>query len=186
MVRHGKGLASGLKETGKDIVSGKKTFWALAAIVATAVMREGSEVVLFLYGIAINDGTTGLGMLAGGVGGVVLGAAVSALTYRGMLAIPMRHFFNVTNWLITLLAAGMAAQSISFLEQAGVATVFNQTLWDSSAILSEKGIPGRVLHTLVGYADQPTLLQLIAYLAVIGVIVLSSRLIRPSPPPSMA
>ena len=180
MVRHGKGLAAGLKETGKEIVSGKKTFWALALIVGTAVMREGSEVVLFLYGIAINDGTTKLGMLTGGLAGVVLGGGVSALTYLGMLNIPMRHFFTVTNGLITLLAAGMAAQAVSFLEQAGVANIFSQTIWNSSGILSEKSIPGRILHTLVGYADQPTLLQLMAYLAVIAVIWISSKAMRPA------
>ena len=59
------------------------------------------------------EGDTGL---AGGLSGLVLGGAVSALTFLGMLNIPMRHFFTVTNWLITLLAAGMAAQSVSFLE----------------------------------------------------------------------
>jgi high-affinity iron transporter len=181
MVRHGRGLAADLKETGRDIVSGKKTFWAMALIVAVAVMREGSEVVLFLYGVAANDGTTAVSVLTGGLIGLALGGVVSALAYLGMLAIPMRHFFTATNWLITLLAAGMAAQCVSFLERAGVATIFGQTLWNSSSVLSEKSVPGRVLHTLVGYADQPSLLQLMAYLAVIAVIVVSTRALRPSP-----
>jgi high-affinity iron transporter len=182
MIRHGRGLAANLKETGKEVASGKKTFWALSAIVGTAVMREGSEVVLFLYGIAINDGTSNWGLFAGGVMGVVAGAIVSALTYQGMLKIPMRHFFSVTNALITLLAAGMAAQSVSYLEQAGVSTLFSETIWNSSWLLSEKSIPGRVLHTLLGYVDQPSLMQLIAYLAVIAVVYGSGRLLRPNPP----
>ena len=182
MIRHGRGLAANLKETGKEVASGKKTFWALSAIVGTAVMREGSEVVLFLYGIAINDGTSNWGLFAGGVMGVVAGAIVSALTYQGMLKIPMRYFFSVTNALITLLAAGMAAQSVSYLEQAGVSTLFSETIWNSSWLLSEKSIPGRVLHTLLGYVDQPSLMQLIAYLAVIAVVYGSGRLLRPNPP----
>jgi high-affinity iron transporter len=182
MIRHGRGLAANLKEAGKEVAAGKKTFWALAAIVGTAVMREGSEVVLFLYGIAINDGTSNLGLLLGGIMGVALGGVVSALTYEGMLKIPMRHFFSVTNALITLLAAGMAAQSVSYLEQAGVSTIFSETIWNSSWILSEKSIPGRVLHTLLGYVDQPSLMQLIAYLAVVAVVYGSGRLLRPTPP----
>ena len=182
MIRNGRGLAMNLKEAGKEVAAGKKTFWALAAIVGTAVMREGSEVVLFLYGIAINDGTSNLGLLLGGLMGVVLGGAVSALTYRGMLQIPMRHFFTVTNALITLLAAGMAAQSVSYLEQAGVSTIFTQTIWNTSWILSEKSIPGRIVHTLLGYVDQPSLMQLIAYLVVIAVVYGSGRLLRPHSP----
>jgi len=54
-----------------------------------------------------------------------------------------------------------------------------QTVWDSSAILSEKSIFGRVLHTLVGYSDQPTLLQLITYLVTLLVIYILTRSVSP-------
>jgi high-affinity iron transporter len=185
MIRNGRSLAANLKETGKEVATGKKTFWALAVIVGTAVMREGSEVVLFLYGIAINNGATSSGLLLGGILGVVSGGLVSALTYQGMLKIPMRHFFSVTNTLITLLAAGMAAQSVAYLEQAGVSTSFSETIWDTSAVLSEKSILGRILHTLLGYVDRPSLMQLIAYLAVIAVVYGSGRLLS-QPRPQVA
>lgn len=175
MIRNGRGLAANLKEAGKDVASGKKTFWALAVIVGTAVIREGSEVVLFLYGIAINKGASNLGLVLGGILGVVAGGMVSTLAYQGMLKIPMRHFFTVTNALITLLAAGMAAQSVSYLEKAGVSTLFSETIWNTSGILSDKSIPGLVLQTLLGYVDQPSLMQLIAYLAVIAVVYGSGR-----------
>jgi high-affinity iron transporter len=178
MIRNGRSLAANLKEAGKEVATGKKTFWALAVIVGTAVMREGSEVVLFLYGIAINNGASNLGILVGGLLGVVSGGLVSALTYRGMLKIPMRHFFTVTNALITLLAAGMAAQSVSYLEKAGISTLFSDTIWNTSAILSQKSILGLFLHTLLGYVDQPSLMQLIAYVAVIVVVYGSGRLLR--------
>ncbi len=183
MIRNGRSLAANLKEAGQEVATGKKTFWALAVIVGTAVMREGSEVVLFLCGIAINNGGSNLGLLAGGLLGVVSGGLVSALTYQGMLKIPMRHFFAVTNALITLLAAGMAAQSVSYLEKAGVSTLFSDTIWNTSSILSEKSILGLILHTLLGYVDQPSLMQLIAYLAVIAVVYGSGHLLsQPRPP----
>ncbi|MEO6608314.1 MAG: FTR1 family protein [Aestuariivirga sp.] len=177
MIRNGRSLAANLKEAGKEVATGKRTFWALAVIVGTAVMREGSEVVLFLYGIAINNGATSSGLLLGGILGVVAGGLISALTYQGMLKIPMRHFFSVTNALITLLAAGMAAQSVAYLEKAGVSTLFSETIWNTSAVLSEKSILGRILHTLLGYVDRPSLMQLIAYLAVIAVVYGSGRLL---------
>lgn len=167
MARHGRELASDLRKAGTDVVEGRRSCWALAIIVCTAVLREGSEVALFLYGVAISDGTSGFGLLGGGFIGLVAGGTVSILTFKGLLAIPTRHFFTVTNWLITLLAAGMAAQAVSYLEQAGVVTVLDQTMWNSSGLLSEKSIPGRILHTLIGYSDQPSAAQLLAYVAVI-------------------
>ena len=87
---------------------------ALAVVVGLAVLREGSEIVLFLYGI-VAAGTSGTALLTGGVLGIAGGAALSALTYRGLVALPTRHVFTVITILIALLAAGMAAQAVAFL-----------------------------------------------------------------------
>ena len=100
-------------------VRAAKPLTALAVVVGLAVLREGSEVVLFLYGI-LASGTSVSATLLGGVLGIVAGAAFTALTYFGLLAIPNRYIFSVTSWLIALLAAGMAAQSVHFLNNAGL------------------------------------------------------------------
>jgi high-affinity iron transporter len=169
MAKNGRAMAGELKQAGVAVREGHKTLLALAIIVGTAVLREGAEVVLFLYGVAIGGRETAAGMALGGVLGLAIGAAVSFLTFRGLLKIPTRYFFRVTSWLITFLAAGMAAQSVSYLEKAGVVTMLQNTVWDSSKYLSESGILGRILHTLIGYSDQPTVLQLVVYLAVLAV-----------------
>ena len=177
MARHGRRLAMELREAGQEAVSGKRSLFALAFIVCMAVMREGSEVVLFLYGIIISNGATGASLFVGGLLGLGAGLLVSVLTFKGLLTIPMRHFFTVTNWLVTLLAAGMASQLVGYLQQAGIITVLDETVWDTSAILSESSVVGRVLHTLIGYADQPTAIQVIAYVAVIAFIWSAARLL---------
>ena len=122
MARHGREMAQDLRQIGEQVRDGSKTLFALAIVVAVAVLREGSEIVLFLYGIVISQKTTALGLLAGGVIGLLLGAAVSYVTFRGLIAIPMRHLFRVTTLLISFLAAGMAVQAVAFLEQADIAT----------------------------------------------------------------
>jgi high-affinity iron transporter len=170
MARHGRELAQDLRATGEAIARGSKSLLALAVVVGIAVLREGAEVVLFLYGIAITDGGSGASLLLGGAAGLVLGAGLSGLTYLGLITVPARHLFKVTSVMIGFLAAGMAAQAAFFLEQAGTVDIMSQTVWDSSALLSEKSIPGRVLHTLIGYSDQPTLLQLVVYLVTLLVI----------------
>jgi high-affinity iron transporter len=176
MAKHGRELVGELKQAGREVLEGRKTLLALAIVVGTAVLREGSEVVLFLYGVAISDGGSALSIVSGGLVGLVLGAVVSGLTYLGLLNIPTRYLFRVTSWLIALLAAGMAAQSVSFLEQAGLVDILGNTIWDTSTIVSEKSIAGRVLHTLVGYSDQPTLLQFIAYLGTLLAIYVATKI----------
>jgi len=175
MARHGRELADDLREAGEAVARGSKSLLALALVVGIAVLREGSEIVLFLYGIVITDGGSGVSLLAGGFIGLMLGAALSALTYFGLLRMPTRHLFKVTSLMIAFLAAGMAAQSVLFLEQAGVVDLLGEAAWDSSAFLSEKSIGGRVLHTLIGYSDQPSLLQLLVYIATLAILYLLTR-----------
>ena len=178
MAGHGRTLATDLKSASRDIAEGRRPFFALAIIVGMAVLREGSEVVLFLYGIAASGGSTGASLFAGGLMGLILGGIVSALTYAGLLRISVRYFFTLTNWLITLLAAGMAAQAVALLEQAGVITIFGQTMWDTSEWLSEKSLLGRILHTMIGYMDQPTVMQVICYLTILLLIYGASKLMQ--------
>jgi high-affinity iron transporter len=170
MARHGRELASEMRAAGEAVVEGSKSLAALALVVMIAVLREGSEVVLFLYGVAAAEGGASLGMLVGGAIGLVLGALVCVFTYLGLITIPTRYLFAVTSTLIALLAAGMAAQAIAFLQQADILTAFDQTVWDTSWILSEESFLGRALHTLIGYVDQPTAMQLIVYAATLAVI----------------
>ena len=169
MARHGREMAAEMAAVGAAVSAGKRPMTALAAVVGLAVLREGSEVVLFLYGI-LAAGTSGSSLLAGGLLGLAAGAAFTALTYYGLLSIPARHIFTVTTVLIALLAAGMAAQAVQFLDAAGVVNVLSRRLWDSSSWLPQDGIIGRLLHTLIGYTDRPTELQLIAYFGTLVVM----------------
>ncbi|BBU60683.1 transport-related membrane protein [Methylosinus sp. C49] len=165
---------------GRAAVSGEKSFFALAVVVAVAVLREGSEVALFLYGI-LASGETAADLFTGGLAGLALGAGLSALTYFGLVTIPARHLFAVTTAMITLLAAGLAAQCAGFLQQAWIVTALSQTVWDTSGVLPDSSIFGRVLHTLIGYVDQPTALQLVAYVTTLAGIVIATRLATPRP-----
>ena len=171
MSRHGRELAAELRAAGEAVVAGSKSLAALAIVVAIAVLREGSEVVLFLYGVAAAQGGANLAMVAGGFVGLILGSSVCLLTYLGLVTVPTRYLFSVTSALIALLAAGMAAQAIAFLEQANILTALDETVWDTSWILSDSSYLGRALHTLIGYVDQPTAMQLIVYAATLAVIV---------------
>ena len=183
MARHGRELAADMRAAGEAVVAGRSSLTALAIVVGVAVLREGSEVVLFLYGILASEGASGAAVFAGGLAGLVLGALVGALTYFGLLRIPGRYLFAATSLMIAFLAAGMASQAVFFLAQADVLTALGSTVWDTSWFLSDGSILGKALHTLVGYSDQPSAMQLLVYAATLGITFVLMKLFAPPQQP---
>lgn len=180
MSRHGRELAMEMNSIGRAVSSGARPLYALMIVIALAVLREGSEVVLFLYGIAAGGNQTAP-MLIGGLGGLAIGSLAGALLYFGLLRVPQKHLFTVTSWMILLLAAGMAAQGAFFLTQAGYLPELSPMLWDSSGLLPQSSVPGQVLHALVGYEDQPTGIQMLFYLCTLTVIGVAMKVIGRPP-----
>jgi high-affinity iron transporter len=174
MSRHAKEHAVEATRVGREVLSGARPLYALAIVVGLAVLREGSEAVLFVYGILAAEGGKFVALAGGGGGGLVAGVAVGMALYYGLLTIPMRHLFTVTSWMILLLAAGMASQGAAFLLQADLVPPLGN-LWDTSAILSEKSLVGQALHALIGYVARPTGIQLVFY---VGTVVLIAGLMR--------
>jgi len=175
MAGHGRALAVQMKAVGSDVAVGRRPLTLLLIVVAVAVLREGSEAVLFVYAQAAN----GLAWpsLAGGVAvGLLGGIAMGTGLYLGLLRIPMRHFFTVTNWLLLLVAAGMAGQAAHFLVQADLLPALGEGVWDTSAWLSDHSLLGQTLHALVGYDARPAGIQLAVYLATAVLLILGMKL----------
>lgn len=177
MASHGREMAQRMRAVGQAVAAGQQTLLAMAVVVGVSVLREGAEVVLFLYGVATSGNEGPAALIFGGVLGVSLGALVSLLLYRGLVAIPVKRLFAVTGWLIALLAAGMAGQAAATLAGADLIPSWGYQLWDTSWLLPEKSLPGRALHALVGYSDRPMGVQLAAWLAVLAALVIGGRLV---------
>jgi high-affinity iron transporter len=175
MATHGRKLALELKALGSEVSVGHRPLAALLLVVALAVLREGSEVVLFLF--AQVAGGSGWLDIAGGIAlGVAGGFATGLALYFGLLRIPVRHFFTATNWLLLLLAAGMASQGARFLVQADLLPSLGSRLWDTSALLSDRSLLGQTLHALIGYDARPAGIQVLFYLVTGALIVTGMRL----------
>lgn len=186
MAKHGREMATQMKTLGAQVVAGSRTLLALAAVVAVALLREGSETVLFMYGIAASGNESTSVMLTGAAFGLLIGLSTSILMYLGLLKIPPRHLFRTTGWMIALLAAGMASQAMFYLQQAQIIEVLGDTVWNSSGLITDGSIAGRVLHTLVGYTAEPTGLQLVAYVTTLAVIYGLMRRFGGAPRPPVA
>jgi high-affinity iron transporter len=187
MSHHARTMATELREVGKAVQLGQRSLAALAAVVAVAVMREGAEVVLFLYGIVVASQTSAFSLATGGIAGLALAAVVSWLLYRGLVIIPLHRLFQVTNGLIALLAAGMAGQAAAVLHGADLLPGWGERLWDTRFLLADDSFAGRSLHALVGYSARPSGIQLAAWLATLLTLAIAGRTIsRPRPRPLVA
>jgi len=166
MAGHGRTLAVEARTIGSAIRDGQRTLSVLLVVVAIAVLREGAETVLFLYGVALSGSSSLVEMVTGGALGIAGGVVVGVTLYLGLLRIPVRLFFAVTSALVLLLAAGMAAQAARFLVQADVLPSLRSPLWDVSSVLPNESAVGAVLHGLIGYDAHPAGIQVVFYAVV--------------------
>jgi high-affinity iron transporter len=177
MSSHGVELATRVRSVGVSISEGRSECSILLVVVGLAVLREGSETVLFLYSIAASEGGGISTMITGGLIGLLAGVVVGYAIYAGLLRIPMRWFFAATGVLVLLLAAGMASTAARFLIQAGVLPSLASPLWDTSAELPENGLTGMLLHSMVGYDARPDGMQVIFYVTVFAAISIGMKLV---------
>ena len=178
MASHGKQLAASARNVGKAIRDGASERSVLLAVIGIAVLREGAETVLFLYGIATSEQVGASALLLGGFVGIVAGIAVGYALYKGLLRIPLHWFFTATSALVLLLAAGMASQMARFLIQADMIPALLTPLWNTSAAIPEKSIPGLLLHSLIGYDASPAGMQLVFYVATLLIIIAGIKLVK--------
>lgn len=187
MADHARELVAHLREVGHAVVTGTQSVTALGIVTAIAVLREGSEVVLFLYGIVLQHADTAPDLVIGSAGGLALGALVSAVLYFGLTIVPIHRLFAVTGVLVTLVAAGLAAEAAHQLTNAGlIGPELSASLWDTSWLLSEESMAGRALHALVGYRENPSLIELAAYVATVAAIAFLSGTVKRAAPQKRA
>jgi len=177
MARHARQVANDAKAVGRQVAEGRRPLAALAVIAGVAVLREGSETVLFVYSVAATSHDGPFVMLAGGLLGLAGGIMLGVILYQGLLRIPVHRLFTVTGWMILLLAAGLAAQAAGFLVQADLLPPLGDQVWNTSFLLSEEGLLGKTLHTLIGYVARPDGVQVIAYVLVLAAIGLPMRVL---------
>jgi high-affinity iron transporter len=170
MSSHGRELVTSAKAVGSEIRSGAKELSVLLIVIAIAVLREGSETVLFLYGVAVSGESSPASMAAGGALGLAGGLAVGWLLFAGLLRIPLKWFFSATSLLVLLLAAGMAAQAARFLIQADAIPSLASPLWDTSAFVPNASIAGKMLQGLLGYDARPAGMQIAFFVTSLLVI----------------
>lgn len=176
---HGREMAANALNTAREINDGTRERSVIFLVVALAVLREGSETVLFLYSLATSSENGLRTTIGGGLSGLAGGLLVGGLLYAGLLRIPLRWFFSITGILVLLLAASMASQAARFLIQADVLPSLGAPLWDTSNVLAQTTAVGTLLHGLIGYDAQPAGMQIVFYVVVLIAIGAGMRWMAP-------
>jgi high-affinity iron transporter len=182
MSSHGAQLAREARQLGSEVGAGRRALSSVAILAGLAVLREGAETVLFLYGISTGAQMTFGQLLGGAALGLGAGVAIGYAVYAGLLRIPSRRFFQVIGTLLVLLAAGLASQMARFLIQADWLPSLASPVWDTSWLLTNNSLVGATLRVLVGYEAQPSGTQVVFYLATALLIVAATRWVKRQPP----
>lgn len=135
--------------------------FGLILMVFFAVAREGLESVFFL--LAAFQQSQGAAAPLGALLGVLLAALVGYGIYKGGLKLNLRRFFRWTGVFILFIAAGILANSVMALHEAGVWNHLQGVVFDASDSLPLDSLLGSVLSGMFGYIATPTWSEVIAY-----------------------
>lgn len=163
MKRHGRTLKRDMERT-LETSAARAGWWGVTLLVALAIAREGSETVIFLYGLGFGQsGHVGAPQLFA----VVLGFALALLTFwllqLGGKVFSWRLFFRVTEIMLLLLAAGLFETGIDKLIDKELLPTLVDQVWNSLALLDYSTTFGSLVAALTGYRAHPALMNLIAY-----------------------
>jgi len=136
--------------------------WALVGMAFLAVLREGLETAVFLLA-AFQSSTTPLATGFGAVLGVVAAIALGYAIFRGGLRINMARFFNITGFVLVLVAAGLLAHAVHSLAEAGVITALQQPAVDLTWLIAPGTIQAALLTGIFGFQPVPTVAELLVW-----------------------
>jgi len=183
MHRHARTMSKELQQRSEQALSTGNRF-GLAALSFQAVGREGLETMVFTLAIIfassrqLPTSTHGNAMIVGAFLGLAVALALAFAIYKMGARVNMKMFFRVLGITLMFFAAGLIADVVENLQSLGWVHFGQHVLWNTSGGLSEGSNIGDVLHSLLGYADHPTVLQFAAWLAYV-VISLVAYLRRP-------
>ncbi len=159
------GVQKAVQETGKR---------AMFAVAFLAVAREGLELALFLF--AAEASSSMIQSVSGAVAGLAGAALLGYLLFSSTRRLNLKTFFQVTNILLILFAAGLVANSVGEFNEAGILPTIIAHVWNASPVLSNDSTLGEMLKALVGYNAAPSLTQFLAYLAYFAFLWLGFRM----------
>jgi high-affinity iron transporter len=192
MQAHSRTMTSDLQRRSEEALNGKARF-GLGVLAFQAVGREGLETMVFTLAIVFASSSQaathshGRSLLLGAVLGLAVAMSIAYAIFKLGRRLNLGLFFRVVGVVLMVFAAGLLADAVENMQQLGWLPFLGHTVWNTSGFMSESSSIGDVFHSLLGYADQPTVLQVIVWLGYVSVSVtlfirMGRRRSRPSAP----
>jgi high-affinity iron transporter len=170
MLRNSRHLKGELQRSVQVVLDRGGMAWGIFFLAFFAVVREGVELALLLFA------APGEGKLLGSIVGLAIAVGVGVLIYAFGRRIDLRTFFRVTTIILVLFAAGLVAHAAHEFAEAGLlAAVEGPKLWSTRGFLPDDEGLGAILRALLGYQDEPTVIEVVAYLGYFAVVWVLSR-----------
>tara|TARA_R110000824_G_scaffold52692_4_gene146159 strand:- start:96006 stop:96830 length:825 start_codon:yes stop_codon:yes gene_type:complete len=147
----------------------------ITLIVALGIIREVSEIIIYVSGIATQPENFSP-VIMGSFIALGIGTSGGILLFYLLTSLPAIWALRSCMILLALFTGNMAAQACLLLTQADWLP-YTAELWDSSALLAEYTVSGQLLYALVGYEATPSVLQGLSYL-VAALLILFSPLFK--------
>jgi high-affinity iron transporter len=143
--------------------------WGLGLLSFQAVGREGLETMVFTLAIVFASSTHGV--IIGGVIGLAVSMVIAFAIYHLGKRLNVAVFFKVIGALLMVFAAGLLVDAVQNLQELGWLPVLTHQLWNTGHFLSEDSTLGDIVHSFFGYADHPTVGQVVVYVVYLVVVV---------------
>ncbi len=190
MHKHARTMAKELQAR-SDLALSKGTRLGLGVLSFQAVGREGLETMVFTLAIVFASSRQAVTpvhgnlLLVGAALGLALAMVLAFAMYKLGTKINLKIFFRVLGIVLMFFAAGLLADAVENFQQLGWLSLGTHVMWNSSGTITESSNIGDVLHSMLGYADHPTVMQGIVYVSYV-VISVSAFIAMGRPPRSAA
>jgi high-affinity iron transporter len=174
MQAHSRTMTADLQRRSEEALNGKARL-GLGLLAFQAVGREGLETMVFTLAIVFassNQAATpvhGRGLVLGAAAGLVVALGVAYVIFRLGRRLNLGLFFRIIGIVLMVFAAGLLADAVENMQELGWLPFLDHQLWNTSAILNEDSSIGDVFHSLLGYADHPTVLQAFVWVTFVAV-----------------
>lgn len=174
MQSHSRTMKADIQRRSQEALDGKARF-GLAALSFQAVGREGLETMVFTLAIVFAStrqaatSLTGGALLIGAALGLALSLAIAYAIFKMGRRLNLGVFFRVIGIVLMVFAAGLLADAVENMQQLGWLPFLDHVVWNTTGFMSESSSIGDVFHSLLGYADRPTVLQLAVWVAYVAV-----------------
>jgi high-affinity iron transporter len=176
MQSHSRTMSSELGRRSEEAINGKARL-GIGLLAFQAVGREGLETMVFTLAIVFASTTQaatndhGPALLIGAALGLGVALVIAYCVYKLGRRLNFGAFFRVIGVVLMVFAAGLLADAVENMQKLGWLPFLRHSLWNSSSALNESSSLGDVFHSLLGYADHPTVLQVIVWVAYVSVSV---------------